>query len=919
MPQAIDLIPPGSSSGIVTFQVTLTNWGGLTGTGSISVEIRQQSVPQLSVEGGVYQRNPKGQPLVLNAQVSPSACVSLFTVAASWSAVCSPPNIQNAWNSAAIVTSSLTLTIPAFTLPLNTVVSPMCIFTITLTQTGFADAAGTVLLAPSTVAENVTVVFPTSTPVALIDQGSQTVAASRTLFLSGKGSRDPDIPASSQAGALLYCWSCSTPGGSPCFNWTTLVVGWNNITISKSLLAPSSVYLITLTVSRNSMQNIDPSRLPPGVCPQMSGLNASATVQINTAAAGVDPPIAIITPLNVAAVPVSSTVRLSGSVYSSAAMSATPVQFGWTITPNPPNLLSYNKTALNGLAWGSIAFVIAPGLLQGNQIYTIQLSSTYNSLSYISSTQVMIDNPPESGTFTVLPSAGQSLQTIFVFSALSWVDSNLPISISFGFFDQSTGSNVMLGSPSYSTSLSTPLPPGDVAGQLQVFAIVSDSLGSAVQVGCGTNQVCDVTVSPFSGSCTVLQKTYTARMQMLTSIGDSTGVLVYAAIVGKALKQLTTSTAPCSSSTWSATTATILQDVFDKVSAASSTSTASGTAGAISPQARDLMASSLLAALPDVSSMTPQILAQVMSMAGSLLGGVLPPLSDATVGALGKVLSIVTSAFTSQSLKTARRRTNQGAPQMAQSIFDWYTNLAAGGMQNKYPGELLGVNDTVSYTVERFALSTQNIQMSYLCMTPVSPSQCASWDPKRGATLSPALITNIQATYPNLQYLDVLVVDFTANPYAYAGNWSTVFGEIVRIQLLQGNSGVSGTSSVISFSSIPQAISLRIRINSGPPSNRNPTTGQYTAAGCSSWRDLSASGLQSSTWSRRAGLSSNSTFTFSGNPDNVPSTQAPGFITCNISTSAAESISATRSKASSIASMCICPFSQLITLTIRTN
>ena len=899
--QASDLIPPGSSTGSIAFQVTLTNWRGKSSSSTIQVEIRQQPVPQLTILGGEYQSVPKNKPLVINTQIGASACVKQFTAVTSWVATCSSLLIQDAWSSnPSILKSGLKLTIPAYSLPLNIQPNPWCKFTVAVIQTAFSDDASKVLLTPVTVTHNVTVVFTESSPVAVIDQGSRVDSPSRDLYFSALGSYDPDVSSGSQSGQLLYCWSCTKADGSMCVNWTSLAIGWNNISIGKDLLSPSSQYQITLTVGRNDGSLLDPSVLAKGTCSQIVGLNSSSTVQITTAAAGQDPPEAIIVPLSLPKVSVSDTLRLSGSIFANAAHPSITVRYGWSITPSPPNLLQYNRTALDGIASGPVALVIAPGMLEGNQRYKIQLTATYNSMSSQAFFEVLTNNPPESGMFTISPSSGQALLTLFTLSAISWMDQDLPISTVFGFRDQSTRNDVMLGSPGLLSSISTPLPQGDVNGQLQIFCIVSDALGSARRVGCGGDPFCSVPITnfPSSTSCSVLQQTYNARMQQLTSIGDTSAILAYAGIMGKALKSLSSSLGPCPGSSWAAITSTIMQDVMSQVSAASTTSSPGGI---MDPQARDLTASSLVAALPDSASITPQMLAQILSVAGTLLSGNLPPLSDATVSSLSKVLDKVTSSFISQSLKTASAFRRQGllnGQQTAQNIFDWYTNLAVGGMRNKSPGEVLvGSNGSVVYTVKRFAKNSDPAApssiLNYYCLDSQSPSLCNSWDADRYVTVPASLFQNLQGQSAPASSIDVLVVDLGTNPYSYAGNWSTVFGEIVRLQVLS-DSGSSGADSVLTFSGISSPISIRISVRSAPTSNRNPITGRYKAAGCSSWLDLSASGQSSSTWGLRAGLSTQQSFTFAQNPDPVPSLPAPGFATCLLSQSAAESLSITR-------------------------
>ena len=94
---------------------------------------------------------------------------------------------------------------------------------------------------------------------------------------------------------------------------------------------------------------------------------------------------------------------------------------------------------------------------------------------------VVVNDPPRSGSFRVLPESGSALSTSFLLGCYDWVDDveDLPLGYEFG-YQSTSGSVVPLGGKSGANRKYAYLPEGDSSrsGALVVLAYVHDRYGA---------------------------------------------------------------------------------------------------------------------------------------------------------------------------------------------------------------------------------------------------------------------------------------------------------------------------------------------------------------------------------------------------------------------------------------------------------
>jgi hypothetical protein len=74
---------------------------------------------------------------------------------------------------------------------------------------------------------------------------------------------------------------------------------------------------------------------------------------------------------------------------------------------------------------------------------------------------VVVNGPPQPGTFSVFPTSGWELRTMFTLSAANWTDMDLPLTYRFGFVSPSTGLDLTVIDRSISSSGLSIFPAGN--------------------------------------------------------------------------------------------------------------------------------------------------------------------------------------------------------------------------------------------------------------------------------------------------------------------------------------------------------------------------------------------------------------------------------------------------------------------------
>ena len=125
----------------------------------------------------------------------------------------------------------------------------------------------------------------------------------------------------------------------------------------------------------------------------------------------------------------------------------------------------------------SVQLYLLADVLLPMHSYTFTFFCGYLSASVLVSTNA----PPLHGVFSVTPTFGQELKTVFLFLTTQWVDVDLPLEYQFGYFDLSSAANLVIQEKSPLNMSSSTLPSGQQSNSyslvciLQVFDSVSAS------------------------------------------------------------------------------------------------------------------------------------------------------------------------------------------------------------------------------------------------------------------------------------------------------------------------------------------------------------------------------------------------------------------------------------------------------------
>ena len=273
-------------------------------------------------------------------------------------------------------------------------------------------------------------------------------------------------------------------------------------------------------------------------------LSHTHTVFLTTPAVPGIPPASAVSAQGKAKYNVHETLRVMGAVGQANVNDTTPVQFEWSISPKPPNWDQGVKTAETGVAHGTVGLSVSPHTLELGMDYTIMLTVESGGMRSVAQLDIVVNEPPSLGQFSVSPMSGDCLTTSFRMEAPGWLDDDLPVSIVFGYMDHSADPplRVPLGAPTEAISLDSPLPSGntDVQFKLKVFCEVYDGLGAVARARCedsNSQEDCDVMVKTWSLSMEDLKKTVDTKMRALKTLGDSKKLLAFASLLSLTMKK----------------------------------------------------------------------------------------------------------------------------------------------------------------------------------------------------------------------------------------------------------------------------------------------------------------------------------------------------------------------------------------------
>lgn len=460
--------------GSFNFVVTLCNFLGGCGQGTLVVNVVDLSVPLVRIFGSPTRTTLARSPFTLTSEAVKTSCGG--TTASSAGFIYSWSVVKDGTPMPSLVSRSRQASI--FLLAPN-VLAVGSYYSITLSV--FDTVASTVGTA------SVEVYVQPSDIVAVISGGAlRGVSTATPITLSAESSYDQDkIGVSGSNAGLSFSWSCSTIAPVLLDSCLLRLSGTSSgaivVSVPERTLSNTSVQITVSVTDRTRIAQASVT-----VFVQMPSLPLVSLIASTSLASKVNP---------------SSTVSLQGSVSMIG-----PSYCFWTSSDSTIDLSQDALTpyvALFNVSRPSsslFSMLLSPNVLLPRHQYSFILSCGAGlmlSVGDVSSGQIsfVTNGPPLPGKFGVSPDSGSALSDLFQFSASQWVDEDLPITYSFGFFSTSGDFQSLQSQSQLSFVLST-LPAGLAANENRLTCGVRlfDVLGS------NSSSESDVVVFPFSGN-----------------------------------------------------------------------------------------------------------------------------------------------------------------------------------------------------------------------------------------------------------------------------------------------------------------------------------------------------------------------------------------------------------------------------------
>jgi hypothetical protein len=326
----------------------------------------------------------------------------------------------------------------------------------------------------SATARSEVTVLPSSLVAKIAGGSSRFVAVGDTMTIDASGSYDEDQPTRTGLAALLtFSWECVQL--APTFSLTC------PLTMPASTAQLDKVNLVAPELSLNTTAQVTVT--------VSDGYRSSSAQVVVTATQAPTPKLTIASAVqSLSNVNTASQLVLYGTVEAAAACTAV-----WSVDDPSLSLSDLSRTATSksiAPAAGPTAFNLAlvGGSLPARATLVFSLSCDRTATSVT----VTTNGSPLPGSFTVSPTAGTELSTVFVFYAEQWNDPDLPLTYQFGFESVTSLANLVIVSKSEFSYASSTLPAGreEDSYQVQASLLVFDSLNA------GTAEHTAVTVTP---------------------------------------------------------------------------------------------------------------------------------------------------------------------------------------------------------------------------------------------------------------------------------------------------------------------------------------------------------------------------------------------------------------------------------------
>jgi hypothetical protein len=335
----------------------------------------------------------------------------------------------------------------------------------------------------------------------------QTVRLGYELTIDGSGSYDIDLVDKTLSN-LNYTWSCVTISPDYSENCSVSIVDstQNGYLTIAALDDTYKDYVsrVTMTVSDRSRES-------------------SAYVDVKVVASD-SPVIAMITS-DISSFDTGRILSLTGSVRTTYSCTA-----AWTV--DDANIVlsqsSLSVTSTKVTSYKEMTLKLDYNTLAERSTYVFTLGcSTAEAV-----VKVVTNGPPISGSFTVSPSSGTELSTLFQFYSSYWVDSDLPISYQYSFISPTDGAVNVILTKSLSSSGTSLLPAGSSSSNYQVILVAriydaydayteTDSTVEVVEYVANVANMTDLlssTLSSASGSDSAIQASISVISSVLNRV-----------------------------------------------------------------------------------------------------------------------------------------------------------------------------------------------------------------------------------------------------------------------------------------------------------------------------------------------------------------------------------------------------------------
>eukprot|EP01032_Pedospumella_encystans_P009041 gene9041-10677_t len=454
---------------VYTMFTTLCNFLGACGSGRYAVRVTNSSAPVVNIFSPIVTSLKPSDALVLDASVANTDCASsadttsISALTLEWSV------LQNNVQVSRLVSSSvdpLKFFLGAYLLTVGEQ------YQIRLTATH----RRTLLSSQSTVTVLIT---PTNLVATIAGGASRTISATKPFTLDAARSYDSNLSPTARYNDIMlrFQWTCQIAGVSnssiPCpFRFDSSIRSSASISITPvGQLSVDSSYIMSLSLTKDSRL----SQTSILLVPQVSDACSVGLVSPYTSAINVNQKVKFTATVRAS---VLSTLMWSFNDNSQLNMSA--IALGPTTSHLvPPNVNIPSAFAAN--------IAIRPNAFVAGASYTLSLSclqvvSGRRIAVASSSVTIVMNAPPTAGTLEVSPAHGVAIRDLFTFSALNWVDSELPLTYQFGFAAPTSETILTLRSQSVISYGQSILPAGQLnAGRnLTVVVTVFDALAANV-------------------------------------------------------------------------------------------------------------------------------------------------------------------------------------------------------------------------------------------------------------------------------------------------------------------------------------------------------------------------------------------------------------------------------------------------------